>query len=580
MAKKKKSSRQESPEDAAERLEREELARVHAEARREVVQRRILAADEMAANRTKLRLLSSSAVATGSVEIFPQLPIEIRRQIFKQLTDTDSLHSLISASRSFHECYIDDQYQCEVFCKMLVDEMTLPIFLRAVAISSDSVRRIRWTGQWTGAFQNVREFMDEYSTDSRATTYDGRSYDMGTLLSIAEFHLIIKAVTRDFFESCLNLHPWTHKKYEKNELGRLEELRIQRAFYNLELYVRLFERGDHYLIERTTLNERLHGIIWGRRNAAREIYGSFFNYFSFWEIEEIVSAKDYMEREYNDIINECKDFLAKNSQAQQYGSPSTLKKIHEAGSIKLGSCDHFRKHYNDFNRTFINKGVEFFWMWSYSLPGPRVVQLYWVEGKCWSDGEQPVALHFSQESRETALKVYKLAFKSKLSLATTYFDYIDARVFTDYSMDIIISSFKETGREFLPWMVENNGIVMPWKVLLGRATWEARISEIWRFIELHDPTVATLRIFAVEKLERDLKWEFRNKYLNGFIYFDDINCLLYATEELGRLLKLRDNEYETYHKFGRWLAQSFYHSKTFERLRMIDAEAYVDPIGW
>ncbi|KAF7924096.1 uncharacterized protein EAE97_010708 [Botrytis byssoidea] len=298
---------------------------------------------------------------------------------------------------------------------------------------------------------------------------------------------------------------------------------------------------------------------------------------------------------------------------------------------------------------------------------PRVVQLYWVEGKCWSDGEQPVALHVCQESRETALKVYKLAFKSELSPATTYFDYnvdilylavgkipdfalelvrilrggisrcdldlvqhvavdnvflspilwksssdtpskddhaflsslfpalrsltsvvipsaslpLDSFValgFIDYSMDIIISSFKETGREFLPWMVENNGIVMPWKVPLGRATWEARISEIWRFIELHDPTVATLRIVAVGKLERDPKWEFRNKYLNGFIYFEDINCLLYATEELERLLELRDHEYGTYYKFGSWLAQSFYHSKTFARLRMIDEEAHVDPI--
>lgn len=297
-----------------------------------------------------------------------------------------------------------------------------------------------------------------------------------------------------------------------------------------------------------------------------------------------------------------------------------------------------------------------------------MVQLYWVEGKCWSDGEQPVALYVCQESRETALKVYKLAFKSELSLATTYFDYnvdilylavgkipdfelelvrmlrggisrcdldlvqhvavdniflspilwksssdtpyskddhaflsslfpalrsltsvvipsatyplnsFDARGFTDYSMDIIISNLKEIGREFLPWMVENDGIVMPWKVPLGRATWEARISEIWRFIELHDPTVATLRIVAVGKLERDPKWEFRNKYLNGFIYFDDINCLLYDTEELGRLLELRDHEYETYKKFGSWLAQSFYHSKTFQRLGIIDVEAYVDPI--
>ncbi|TGO62847.1 hypothetical protein BOTNAR_0108g00080 [Botryotinia narcissicola] len=78
MAKEKKSNRQESPEDAAERLEREELARIHAEARQEIVLRRILAADEMAANRTdspnsqhkKMHFLSSKAVPTGPVEVF------------------------------------------------------------------------------------------------------------------------------------------------------------------------------------------------------------------------------------------------------------------------------------------------------------------------------------------------------------------------------------------------------------------------------------------------------------------------------------------------------------------------------
>ncbi|KAF7955691.1 hypothetical protein EAE96_004617 [Botrytis aclada] len=62
-------------------------------------------------------------------------------------------------------------------------------------------------------------------------------------------------------------------------------------------------------------------------------------------------------------------------------------------------------------------------IWWYSLPGPRVIQLYWVEGECWSNGEQPAALHICQESRGTALEDYKLAFRSESSLATTYFDY-------------------------------------------------------------------------------------------------------------------------------------------------------------
>lgn len=239
--------------------------------------------------------------------------------------------------------------------------MTLPIFLQAVAIFSNSVRSIRWTGKWTEAFQNVGEFMDQYSTNSKVEIFNHRSYNMRTLVRIAEFHLTIKAVAHDFFKSCLDLHPKTHERYEKNGLKRLEELRIQRAFYNLELYLRIFKRGDHYLNKQTLLNEQLYGIIPGRLKIRREIHESFFNHFSYWEIEEIVSVKDYMEREYNDIINECKDFLAKYSQAQQYGSSSTLKRINEAGNIKFGGNDDFTNRYNKFTRTFINKGIELFW---------------------------------------------------------------------------------------------------------------------------------------------------------------------------------------------------------------------------
>lgn len=50
MAKKKKSSCRESPEDTVRRLKKERFARINAEARHEIIQNRILAAEEMVAN--------------------------------------------------------------------------------------------------------------------------------------------------------------------------------------------------------------------------------------------------------------------------------------------------------------------------------------------------------------------------------------------------------------------------------------------------------------------------------------------------------------------------------------------------
>lgn len=150
-----------------------------------------------------MHFLSSKAVAAGPVETFDLFPVEVKLQILKELTDINSLYSLISVSRSFHEFYINDRYQRKIFYKVLVEEMTLPIFLQAVAIFSNSVRSIRWTGKWTKAFQNVGEFMDQYSTNSRVEIFNHRSYNMRTLVRIAEFHLTIKAVTHDFFQILL-----------------------------------------------------------------------------------------------------------------------------------------------------------------------------------------------------------------------------------------------------------------------------------------------------------------------------------------------------------------------------------------
>ncbi|TGO52133.1 hypothetical protein BCON_0147g00200 [Botryotinia convoluta] len=63
-------------------------------------------------------------------------------------------------------------------------------------------------------------------------------------------------------------------------------------------------------------------------------------------------------------------------------------------------------------------------IWWYSLPGARVIEFYCVEGKYWMEEEQPIALYVCQESRKTALNVYKvLNCKPEHTTAITYFDY-------------------------------------------------------------------------------------------------------------------------------------------------------------
>ncbi|KAF7921763.1 hypothetical protein BELL_0325g00100 [Botrytis elliptica] len=309
-------------------------------------------------------------------------------------------------------------------------------------------------------------------------------------------------------------------------------------------------------------------------------------------------------------------------------------------------------------------------VWWYSLPGARVIEFYCVEGKFWTEEEQPIALYVCQESRKTALEVYKLLnFEPERTTEITYFDYeldilylgvgnisncqfllvemlrrgikrgdlelvqnvaIDNDLFSQLlwvefkpylhlqssrddclhlgslfpalhsltsvvipsatmpliyqlrswndSVDIIIANDGDSGKEFRPWMVENNGDLLSLTIPLGRATWEVQISDAWRYIELHGPTDTTLRIVSLDRLEKDTKWRTRRDYLNSLIYFGGHMCLFEVTEELRRLLHLRENDQNLYRAVGHVLARSFYCEGSLERLTKIDPDAFVDPI--
>ncbi|ESZ98285.1 hypothetical protein SBOR_1278 [Sclerotinia borealis F-4128] len=334
------------------------------EARKQIVQKRALAAKAEAADRNILRFLSSEIITEperlvrGPAITIDMFPVELKLQILGDLTDIHSLHSLISTSQKFYDCYMIDR--CNVLCSVLVNEMTLPIFIQAVVISSESVCGIKWKGEWKHRFQNVRDFMDQYSQEAKVTTLNPRDYNLKTLIRVAKFHSTIKATSKDYFESCLGLHPWTHEKYEKSPLERVEELRIQRALYNIELYFRLLKHGDGYMMKLKRLS--IQRDISPGSMIQLGLHKSFLGHFTLWETEEMYSILDYMEREYHYILQDCKRFLVTSSQAQLYGSPSTLAKI------RMEETRYRQKHpSNPTNRSselecsLSSMGIGYFW---------------------------------------------------------------------------------------------------------------------------------------------------------------------------------------------------------------------------
>ncbi|QSZ37010.1 hypothetical protein DSL72_009102 [Monilinia vaccinii-corymbosi] len=308
------------------------------DARKGEIEKIALLADGEAAERTRLRILSSrmleelSRPIRGPAIIIDQYPVDIKLRILSYLPDLRSLHSLICSSSSFYSCYIFNQR--EIFGKVLVAEMTLPIFLQAVAIFGEPLRRICFKGKSEIVFHNMYKFMYNVYREARATTFDPRRYEFKTLIRMAKFHSTIKAISQDYFESCLGLHPWTHQKFEKIALERVEELRIQRALYNFELYFRMLKRADRFIEKLSVLNP--NGSRAPSRMGREGLRRSVFEYFSYWEVEEMYSIMDYMEREYHYILHDCEGFLT-SSQAHLYGSPSTLKNIR---SQKINLAQH------------------------------------------------------------------------------------------------------------------------------------------------------------------------------------------------------------------------------------------------
>ncbi|KAJ8069347.1 hypothetical protein OCU04_003002 [Sclerotinia nivalis] len=354
-------------EAAAERLKQQRLQSMNVnvlKARKETAQRRALSATEEATECTRLRFFSSRVIqevsTRGPAIAIDLFPVEIKLQMLNSLPDIRSLHSLISSSRAFYDCYNHDRNRCEVFCRVLVNEMTLPIFLQAIAISSKSVRKMKWKGKnLPNGIQNLHNFMRKYSKDLKATTFNPRSYDLKTMIRIAKFHLTIKAISQDYFESCLGLHPWTHEKYEKKELERVETLRIQRALYNVELYPRSLKHAGGYLKKQCTLSRQIYGET--GIMPVRGLHRSFLEHFSLWEAEGMVSILDYMEREYHYILQDCKSFLTTSSQAQLYGSPSTLANIRWGEHVRTCRWNVLTNRFNIFDQVLITMGTGYFW---------------------------------------------------------------------------------------------------------------------------------------------------------------------------------------------------------------------------
>lgn len=340
------------------------------EDRKKEIQKLALLAKDEAADHTMLHKLSSRMIELNR-PIFSHaimidgFPTEIKSNILNNLPVILSLHSLISSSPSCYSCYIFDSPR--IFCNVLVNEMTLPIFLQAVAIFSEPVRKMHFKNQWNEPLHNVYEFMCKYSKEAKATTLNPRTYELKTLIRIAKFHSTIKAISQDYFESCLRLHPWTHQKYEKSALEKVETLRIQRALYNVELYFRMFKRANRYFASLRNLSARLHT----NPNTIyrKAINRSFFEHFSCWEIEEMYSIIDYMEREYHYVFENCKMLGQNNSQVESYRSLSILANLRSEDTryVLFNSQDNGIKDTNPSNRhndlgfALISMGLGFFW---------------------------------------------------------------------------------------------------------------------------------------------------------------------------------------------------------------------------
>ncbi|KAI9875610.1 MAG: hypothetical protein M1830_008208 [Pleopsidium flavum] len=232
-----------------------------------------------------------------------RLSPELQRLVLLQLPSFQSLHSLIQASPQYYQIFAASKERIlSAVIKRIIHPDALPDALAAVRASFFEPRGPNR--------ETALSFIDSLRHD-RKIDHSKKLLPLSTSISLCQLHRSIEYLVYDFtqrtspvlkqYSQSLGLtHHSEASEGEGPPLSSIEEARLQRAFYRVELYGHLFYTDP------------------GARESMRalEQAHTFLAEFPPWQIEELACIRDYISRRLAEAFDQAEDHFVKTVLAE------------------------------------------------------------------------------------------------------------------------------------------------------------------------------------------------------------------------------------------------------------------------
>ena len=216
-------------------------------------------------------------------------PLELKYEIFQRLASLPSLNAIVHASPSYHQAYRARRQS--ILARVLSQDIGQDVLFEANAVA------MALTINNKDGIE-IRRFIKNYKNARReAATVSLEELSLRHIESLSQVQFAVRFAVKGFCQATMLRHPLNGEDQEQiTPVSSNEARRINRAFYRLELFSRIFsQRGSE-------VNKRLD---------CMDMCHLFLNQFPPWEIEEIACVRDYIIDRYNQLFAKYADELAR-----------------------------------------------------------------------------------------------------------------------------------------------------------------------------------------------------------------------------------------------------------------------------
>ena len=283
--------------------------------------------------RTKRVLRSrSQAMSTSHIE---GLPAELQIDILKYLCTTRALRSLIYASPRYYQVFLAAKESIlSEHIKNIISMEAMPDALKASSESRDPPYGL--------SFRDVEESLARFDEKLLNSIF------MEMKLPVSESVRLIKlnnSITyhmegfagytlRNLYVCSMSIDPkLTTTSIDPNSTSETEHIRLQRAFYRVDLFCYVFHSSDKF-------NHRTH-----KQIASKAQEAHFLSRLPPWEVEEIACVWHYLRKRLELLFNGFEDNFVKTALEGSHTGLKNVLAAEDREALFKEAHDDSKKHY-------------------------------------------------------------------------------------------------------------------------------------------------------------------------------------------------------------------------------------------